>query len=99
MLRQVISKSFKLVPSARAAISTTARSMAAGDTGAPKSGGAQSSDAFSRREKASEDMAIKAREREKLLDLRKKISEQHEHLNRLEKHLDDLANERGGYQK
>lgn len=41
MLRQVVSKSFKL-PTARAAISTTARSMAAGDTGAPKSGGAQS---------------------------------------------------------
>ncbi|POS82507.1 hypothetical protein EPUL_004575 [Erysiphe pulchra] len=87
MQRQAISKSFKLITSARAAISTTARSMAAGDTGAPKSGGAQSGDAFSRRGKANEDMAIKAREREKLLDLRKMISEQHEHLNRLEKHL------------
>ncbi|KAI6249987.1 hypothetical protein HI914_01898 [Erysiphe necator] len=99
MQRQLISRSFKLKSSFYAALSTTARPMAAGDTGAPKSGGAQSGDAFSRREKANEDMAIKAREREKLLELRKKISEQHDHLNRLEKHLDDLANERGGYQK
>jgi hypothetical protein len=45
------------------------------------------SDAFTKREKANEDYAIRMREKEKLLELRKKISEQHDHLKKLEEHM------------
>jgi hypothetical protein len=47
-------------------------------------------DAFSKREKASEDYAVKMREKEKLLELKKKLAEQHEHLKKLEEHMLDL---------
>ena len=45
------------------------------------------SDAFSRREQASEDMAIRQRERERLLELRKKLDEQQTHLKKLADHM------------
>jgi ATPase inhibitor, mitochondrial len=44
-------------------------------------------DAFQRREKANEDFAIKQREKEKLLELKKKISEQQAHLKKLEESM------------
>ncbi|KAF7549872.1 hypothetical protein G7046_g8195 [Stylonectria norvegica] len=72
--------------------STTARSMGEGDTGAPPRMGG-SGDAFQRREKASEDFAIRQREKEKLLELRKKLAEQQQHLDRLSKHIDDITKE------
>jgi len=45
------------------------------------------SDAFTKREKANEDYAIRLREKEKLLELKKKLAEQHEHLKKLEEHM------------
>lgn len=45
------------------------------------------SDAFQRRERASEDYAIRQREKEKLLELKKKLTEQQQHLDRLSKHM------------
>lgn len=45
------------------------------------------SDAFQRREKASEDYAIRLREKEKLLALRKQLKEQQAHLQRLSDHM------------
>jgi len=45
------------------------------------------SDAFSKREKANEDYSIKLREKEKLLELKKKLAEQHKHLKQLEEHM------------
>jgi ATPase inhibitor, mitochondrial len=45
------------------------------------------SDAFQRRERASEDYAIKQREKEKLLELRKKLAEQQAHLKQLSDHM------------
>lgn len=45
------------------------------------------SDAFQKREKASEDYAIKQREKEKLMELKRKLAEQHEHLKKLEDHM------------
>ncbi|CAM1505677.1 Fc.00g113140.m01.CDS01 [Cosmosporella sp. VM-42] len=77
--------------------STTARTMAEGDTGAPPRAGGQG-DAFQRREKANEDYVIRKREREKLLELKKKLSEQQEHLERLSKHIDEITKEQGGEQ-
>ena len=44
-------------------------------------------DAFTKREKANEDYAIRMREKEKLMELKKKLQEQHEHLKKLEEHM------------
>ena len=44
-------------------------------------------DAFTKREKANEDFTIKQREKEKFLELKRKLAEQHEHLKKLEDHL------------
>lgn len=45
------------------------------------------SDAFQKREKANEDYAIRQREKEKLLELKKKLAEQQAHLKQLESHM------------
>ncbi|EHK15390.1 uncharacterized protein TRIVIDRAFT_187623 [Trichoderma virens Gv29-8] len=96
MLRTTLTKTAALRPM-RAAFTTTARAMSEGDTGAPpKTGGP--GDAFQRREKASEDYAIRQREKEKLLELRKKLTEQQEHLDRLAKHIDEITKDQGGEQ-
>ncbi|KAH7252359.1 mitochondrial ATPase inhibitor, IATP-domain-containing protein [Fusarium tricinctum] len=68
--------------------STTPRVMTEGATGAPRPTGG-SGDAFQRREKASEDYAIRQREKEKLIELKKKLQEQQQHLDRLSKHMYD----------
>jgi len=81
----------------RVAFSTTSRAMAGGDTGAPPKTGGQG-DAFQKREKANEDYAIKLREQEKLLELKKKIQEQHKHLKQLEEHIDEISKGQGGEQ-
>ncbi|KAL8766504.1 MAG: hypothetical protein Q9209_006720 [Squamulea sp. 1 TL-2023] len=63
--------------------------MAEGDTGAPKSGGAAQSDAFSKREAASEDYYVRQKEMEKLQNLKLKIEEHKKHLEELDKHVTD----------
>ncbi|KAL2124654.1 hypothetical protein VTJ04DRAFT_1019 [Mycothermus thermophilus] len=76
-------------------LSTTARVMSAGDTGAPpKTGGL--GDAFQRRERAQEDYAIRQREKEKLKELRKRIQEQQAHLQQLADHIDEITRDQGG---
>ncbi|KAI0012097.1 mitochondrial ATPase inhibitor, IATP-domain-containing protein [Xylariaceae sp. FL0662B] len=81
--------------SSRRAFSTTTRAMAGGDTGAPpKTGGP--GDAFQRRERAQEDYTIRQREKEKLLELRKKLREQQAHLQKLADHIDELTKDQGG---
>jgi hypothetical protein len=45
------------------------------------------SDAFQRRERASEDYAIRQREKEKLRELKKKLAEQQAHLQALSDHM------------
>jgi len=72
--------------------------MAGGDTGSTRSGGISQGDAFTKREKANEDYTIKMREKEKLLELKKKLAEQHEHLKKLEDHIDELSKTQGGEQ-
>lgn len=56
-----------------ARFSVAARRMAGGDAGAPRSGGAASGDAFTKREEASENLYVKRHEKEKLEALRAKI--------------------------
>lgn len=63
-----------LTTSTRGFTSITAR-MAEGDTGAPRSGGAASGDAFTKREQADESLYIKRQEQEKLAALKKKIAD------------------------
>jgi len=69
--------------------------MAEGDTGAPLTSGGQG-DAFHKREKANEDYAIREREKEKLLELRKKLADQKDHLKKLEDDIDELSKTQGG---
>ena len=52
------------------------------------------SDAFQKREKANEDYAIRMREKEKLLELKKKLAEQQAHLKQLSDHMYDDADTR-----
>ncbi|KAE8144405.1 mitochondrial ATPase inhibitor, IATP-domain-containing protein [Aspergillus avenaceus] len=86
--RALVSRSF----------SALAPKMAEGDTGAPRAGGAQSGDAFVRREAAQESLYIHEKEREKLLALRKKVQEQRQHLDELDKHLEEMSKSQGGEQ-
>ncbi|OAA33745.1 ATPase inhibitor, IATP, mitochondria [Moelleriella libera RCEF 2490] len=94
MLRTTLTKRAALLP-LRATFSTTTRAMAEGDTGAPPKTGGQG-DAFQRRERASEDYAIRQREKEKLLELKQKLAEQQAHLRRLSEHIDDITKDQGG---
>ncbi|SPO00822.1 related to H+-transporting ATP synthase inhibitor precursor, mitochondrial [Cephalotrichum gorgonifer] len=99
MFRSSIVKAPLRTPAAFAsrAFSTTARVMGAGDTGAPpKTGGL--GDAFQRRERAVEEVAIRQREREKLIALKKQITEQQAHLQKLSDHIDDITKDQGGEQ-
>lgn len=45
------------------------------------------SDAFQKREKANEDYAIRQREKEKLLDLKKRLAASHDHIKKLEQDM------------
>ncbi|KAL1894431.1 ATPase inhibitor [Sporothrix stenoceras] len=71
---------------------TSAIRMAEGDTGAPRG----TSDAFTKREKAAEDYAIRQREKEKLMQLKQKLKEQQAHLEQLSQHIDELTKDQGG---
>lgn len=53
----------------------------------PLPAGCSCSDAFQKREKANEDYAIRQREKEKLLELKKKLAEQQAHLKQLSDHM------------
>ncbi|EHA54761.1 hypothetical protein MCOR27_011444 [Pyricularia oryzae] len=99
MLRQSFTKVARpavRLSNARVAFSTSAIRMAEGDLGStPKTGGG---DAFQKRERAQEDYAIRQREKEKLLELKKKLAEQQAHLNKLSEHIDELTKSQGGEQ-
>ncbi|KAL2801387.1 mitochondrial ATPase inhibitor, IATP-domain-containing protein [Aspergillus keveii] len=99
MLRQSVTR--PLTTTSRAVLtrpfSAVAPRMAAGDTGATRPGGVQSSDSFQKREAAQEGLYIHQKEQEKLLALKKKIEEQRSHLDELEQNLDKITN--GGEKK
>nr|OQO24950.1 hypothetical protein B0A51_04728 [Rachicladosporium sp. CCFEE 5018] len=65
----------RTLPTATRSFTSVTRRMAEGDTGATRSGGAASSDAFSKREAADESMYIRRQEQEKLAALKKKIAD------------------------
>ncbi|KAL6714080.1 ATPase inhibitor [Lecanora helva] len=74
-------------------LSTTTARAAEGDAGAPKSGGAAQSDAFSKREQADENLYVRQKEMEKLASLKQKIDEHKKHLEELDKHVSDQMGE------
>ncbi|OBT72256.1 hypothetical protein VF21_08171 [Pseudogymnoascus sp. 05NY08] len=93
MFRQSIVKATR--PATRA-FATTARAMAAGDTGAVRPSG--QTDAFQKREKAQEDYAIRQREKEKLLELKKRLEKSQDHIKKLEQDIDEYTKNQGGEQ-
>ncbi|KAK1752488.1 mitochondrial ATPase inhibitor, IATP-domain-containing protein [Echria macrotheca] len=94
MLRTALTKT-TVRPSVLRAFSMSARAMGAGDTGAPpKTGGY--GDAFQKRERANEEMAIRKIEAEKLKMLREKIKQQQQHLDQLADHIDEITKNQGG---
>ncbi|KAF7892523.1 uncharacterized protein EAF02_000061 [Botrytis sinoallii] len=89
------------IPAARA-FTVSVRTMGEGDTGAARLAAnipQRKGDAFTKREKANEDFTIRQRENEKLLELRKKITEQRDHLKKLEDHITEIEKQSGGEQK
>ncbi|KAL8370586.1 hypothetical protein RB595_000790 [Gaeumannomyces hyphopodioides] len=96
--RQTLTKlarpALQLTPASRAAFTTSALRMSEGDTGSiPKTGGG---DAFQKREQAAENYAIRQREKEKLMELKKKLAEQQNHLKQLSDHIDEITKDQGG---
>ena len=78
---QIMSAPMRFIRAARplantpqvARFSVAARRMAGGDTGAPRSGGVASGDAFTKREEASENFYVRQHEKEKLEAARAKV--------------------------
>ena len=79
----------------RRTFSLTPLKRAEGDTGSHPRGGERTADAWSRREKASEDMYIRNREKEILQLLREKISLQEEALRKDREVLERIENQYG----
>lgn len=65
--------------------------MAAGDTGATRSGGAAQGDAFTKREQADENLYVRKQEQEKLAALKRKIADAEAQLAKDRKDADELV--------
>jgi len=70
--------------------------MGAGDTGGVRPGGEKTGDAFTRRERGSEEMWIKEQERAKLRELQDKLHQQRKHIDELSKNIDEIFKNSGG---
>ncbi|EGD90593.1 hypothetical protein H112_02059 [Trichophyton rubrum D6] len=99
MFRQLARPAFRAsrLPATRS-FSVAAVRMTEGSTGAPRSGGQQSSDIWTKRESAEEALYMKKKEHEKLLALREKLKQQRAHLDELDAHLEELTKNQGGEQ-
>ncbi|RMZ89148.1 hypothetical protein DV736_g3636, partial [Chaetothyriales sp. CBS 134916] len=98
MLRTQTVKLFRAGPSLKRSFTITGLRAAEGDVGGVRSGGSASSDAFSRREQASENKFIREKELESLKKLKEKLAVQRKHLDELDKHIEELESERKGEQ-
>ena len=94
MLRTTRALRYLTTKTQTAQFSVAARRMAAGDTGAPRSGGVASSDSFTKREEASENMYIKQQEREKLRALKAKIAQQEKDLAQHKKEVEEIEKQK-----
>jgi len=103
MLRTAIIRTSSVHRAQRLAVSAFGvRNMSASE-GATGSGfsrptGAAGGDSFTKREKATEDYYIRQKEREKLLELKKKLNQQRAHLDELDAHIEELTKNQGGEQ-
>ncbi|KIW08610.1 uncharacterized protein PV09_00569 [Verruconis gallopava] len=79
---------------ARRSFAYTPRIMAEGDTGAPRATG----DAFTKREKAAEEMYIRQEEQAKLKALREKIKNAQKHMDELDSYIQETMKGQGGEQ-
>ncbi|RMD41552.1 hypothetical protein DV735_g3557, partial [Chaetothyriales sp. CBS 134920] len=98
MLRTQTVKLIRASPSLTRSFAATAFRAGAGDLGGVRSGGSASSDAFNRREQASENKFIREKELESLRKLKEKLAIQRKHLDELDKHIEELEASRKGEQ-
>ncbi|RMZ82144.1 hypothetical protein DV738_g1883, partial [Chaetothyriales sp. CBS 135597] len=96
MLRTQTVKLFRASPSLTRTFAATAFRAGDGDLGGVRSSG--SSDAFTRREQASENKFIREKELESLRKLKEKLAVQRKHLDELDKHIEELEASRKGEQ-
>ncbi|EFQ94659.1 hypothetical protein P3342_013571 [Pyrenophora teres f. teres] len=94
MLRTSIIKSARSIAAPRY-FSASALRMAEGATGsgASRPKGAAGGDAFTKREAASEELYIRQEEKAKLLAIKEKLKQQRQHMEDLDKHIDDVIRE------
>ncbi|KAF1831302.1 hypothetical protein BDW02DRAFT_505584 [Decorospora gaudefroyi] len=94
MLRTSIIKSARAVVAPRY-FSVSALRMTEGATGsaASRPTGSAGGDAFTKREAASEELYIRQEERAKLLAIKAKLKQQRQHMEDLDKHIDDVIKE------
>ncbi|CUS12098.1 unnamed protein product [Tuber aestivum] len=83
MLRTTIARTFRVNRI------VTLRSYTEGATGSgiTRPGGEAAGDAFTKREKANEDLYVRAQEKAKLLQLKEKLANQRKHLDELDAHM------------
>lgn len=91
-LTRTLTRQLPRIPTATSTRSFSAifRRMAEGDAGAPRSGGQAQSDAFTKREKASEDYYVKQQEQKKLEELRKRIADKEADLAKDRKEAEEI---------
>jgi len=91
MLRVSIVKSARSFAAPRY-FSTSALRLFEGATGSGSSRptGIAGGDAFTKREAAAEDLYIRQEERAKLLAIKEKLKQQRQHIDDLDKHIDDV---------
>ncbi|KAG9200178.1 hypothetical protein G6514_007532 [Epicoccum nigrum] len=94
MLRTSIIKSARAVAAPRY-FSASALRMAEGSTGsgASRPTGSLGGDAFTKREAAAEELYIRQEEKAKLLAIKEKLKQQRQHIEDLDKHIDDVIRE------
>ncbi|EFQ99718.1 hypothetical protein MGYG_02731 [Nannizzia gypsea CBS 118893] len=99
MFRQLARPAFRAsrLPATRS-FSVAAVRMTEGSTGAPRSGGSHSGDAWTKKESAEENLYMRKKEHEKLLALKEKLKQQRAHLDELDAHIDELTKNQGGEQ-
>ncbi|KAF2839289.1 hypothetical protein M501DRAFT_1016371 [Patellaria atrata CBS 101060] len=99
MMRTSIIRSIRPLQATRA-LSTTARAMTEGATGSGSSrpGGMRSGDAFSKREHASEELYIRAEEKQKLRALQERLKQSEQHMREMREHLEEQERKAGGEQ-
>ncbi|KAF1914290.1 mitochondrial ATPase inhibitor, IATP-domain-containing protein [Ampelomyces quisqualis] len=94
MLRSSIIKSARSVAAPRY-FSSAARRFAEGATGSGSSRatGSAGGDAFTKRESAAEELYIRQEEKAKLLAIQEKLKQQRQHIDDLDKHIQEVIKE------